>query len=316
VFTALDDNTVGTPRLATYTIPAPAGGWKATANGSYTISIVNHEIADVFGNYMPAGAVGTIEVQIASTGPDITPPSFTLTPPTGVTMPDSSPATFTITWSDDTQVDFSTIGDGDVLVMARMAMVTASRRRFVSVNSGPSGTVIATYAVAAPAGGWTAASNGNYAILVRANQVGDTSGNFIAAGTFIGSIPVNVTGTSDTTAPSFALTPPAGVTTADSNPATFTITWSDASGVKRFDDRQRRCAGERPEQRLQPAGDARLRDGWCGWLDGCNVFRPGSNWRLVDHVERPPMHPRTCHPGRRPPLATSWPPARSSARSR
>lgn len=55
----------GTPRVATYSVPAPAGGWDWTANGTYTIAMVASEVCDTDTNYVEAGTLGTFTCAIA-----------------------------------------------------------------------------------------------------------------------------------------------------------------------------------------------------------------------------------------------------------
>jgi hypothetical protein len=49
----------GTPRVATYSCPAPTGGWSWAANGTYTITLGENEVCDTSTTYVPTGTLGT-----------------------------------------------------------------------------------------------------------------------------------------------------------------------------------------------------------------------------------------------------------------
>ncbi len=64
---------------------------------------------------------------------------------------------------------------------------------FVSVDATDNGTPrTATYQISAPGGTWDAADNGDYTVAIAADQVADTVGNSMAAGT-LGSFRVAIT---------------------------------------------------------------------------------------------------------------------------
>ena len=201
---SVDATTDGPVRVATYVVPAPAGGWSAAANGTYLIANVANQVSDVDGNFVPAGTAGSFNVNITAIPPvnDTTPPTFTFqaTPVTSA----SASGSLTVTWSDPSGVDAATVGDGDVVVSGPAA--TGYRQIATLVSSTVSGTsVVATYSVPAPAGGWTAAMNGDYAVQTRSTQVADLKGNFVPVA-FVGVLPVNIGGApADTTPPTVAI---------------------------------------------------------------------------------------------------------------
>jgi hypothetical protein len=97
---------------------------------------------------------------------------------------------FSVTYSDNRQVDFSSLGSSDVLVTGpgNISLPVS----FVSANlSSNSGSITATYQITPPGGSWNAPDNGTYAIALQGGQVRDTAGNTAAAGT-LGSFNVNV----------------------------------------------------------------------------------------------------------------------------
>jgi len=71
-FVSVNNNSNGTPRIATYTVPPPSGGaWDSAANGSYTIKLQADEVRDVDGFFNEPADIGIINVDVAPTlGPD------------------------------------------------------------------------------------------------------------------------------------------------------------------------------------------------------------------------------------------------------
>ncbi|XZE55327.1 cadherin domain-containing protein [Planctomycetaceae bacterium SH139] len=70
-FIGVDDDSTGTQRVATYSIPAPNGIWDADVSGTYTISLEAEQVADIAGNFNEPGTIATFEVDISPTiGPD------------------------------------------------------------------------------------------------------------------------------------------------------------------------------------------------------------------------------------------------------
>ena len=96
-----------------------------------------------------------------------------------------------IRYTDNSAVDVSSLGNGDVIVVApngdELAVI------FVSSNpSSDAATVTASYRLAAPGGTWDPSENGGYQIRLVANEVNDTEQNSarpVVAGTFDVAIP-------------------------------------------------------------------------------------------------------------------------------
>lgn len=57
--------------VATYAIPAPNGGWQAAHNGTYTVTLQEAEVEDIFGNATPGAELGTFAVNIPDTPPAV-----------------------------------------------------------------------------------------------------------------------------------------------------------------------------------------------------------------------------------------------------
>ena len=97
------------------------------------------------------------------------------------TVVGASNATFSLTYMDNAAIDSSTIGTGDVLVAGPNSY--SQYAAFISIDDGSDGTPrTATYRVTSPDAEWVKNDNGTYQIAMVANQVSDTSGNFVAAG--------------------------------------------------------------------------------------------------------------------------------------
>jgi hypothetical protein len=56
--------TSGATVAATYSVPAPAGGWVNADNGGYTIMLQPNQVADTSGNFAAAGNIGTFNVNV------------------------------------------------------------------------------------------------------------------------------------------------------------------------------------------------------------------------------------------------------------
>ena len=64
--TAIDVNTAGngTPRTATYSIPAPGGKWDAADNGEYSVKVNAGAVEDTSNNAIAAGTLGKIAIDV------------------------------------------------------------------------------------------------------------------------------------------------------------------------------------------------------------------------------------------------------------
>ncbi|MEW6358502.1 MAG: S8 family serine peptidase [Planctomycetota bacterium] len=99
--------------------------------------------------------------------------------------PISSDATyyFDVTYRDDAAVDRSDIDGSDILV----AGPNGYSQLATLYSTSPTGSddraeIVARYSLTAPGGSWDATDNGTYTVTMQANQVSDTSNNYVAAG--------------------------------------------------------------------------------------------------------------------------------------
>ena len=155
--------------VATYSVPVP------TTNGSYTISVNASSVKDISANNVPAGALGTFNAAVSV---DNTAPTAVLTSHPPVTST-TTPYAFTVTYSDNTAVNASTVASGNLQVSGPNGYDQLATLTSTGLVNGT--TVVAQYTVPA------ISTPGTYAVSILANQVKDTSGNPVAAanlGTF------------------------------------------------------------------------------------------------------------------------------------
>jgi hypothetical protein len=133
--------------------------------------------------------VNGIEILVAGDA-DTTPPSGTLTA-SDVTAT-ATAYQFTVTFSDASGIDVSTLDNLDVTISNGDDTFVAAAE-LVSVDVPADGTPrTATYQVTPPGGEWTAADNGTYDVVLNAGQVADLFGNTdveTTLGTFVVDLP-------------------------------------------------------------------------------------------------------------------------------
>ncbi len=144
--------------------------------------------------------------------------SFSLS---NVPAPGGNMYTFTVTFSDNAAIDVSTLGSTNFVVTGPNGFNQAAT--FLSVNINSNGAVrTATYAMNPPGGTWSLGDNGTYTVTLNANEVADTSGNFVAGGSNA-TFSVNI---ADTTAPTAQLAT-SNINTGGGLTYSFTVTYSD-----------------------------------------------------------------------------------------
>jgi uncharacterized delta-60 repeat protein len=130
-----------------------------------------------------------------SGGPSGTSPIAAVSAPT-VTTGDSSPEIVRITYSASAAVNANSIGAANITVSGPDGTLNVSAAQ-ASKSSGS--TLVATYTVDAPAGGWSSSDNGAYSISLNSNRVFGGAG--VAASGAIGSFTVNVPSAVQTSGP-------------------------------------------------------------------------------------------------------------------
>jgi len=157
----------------------------ASAGQTLTISYVKS--SNVNGT---SGSVDLIAAALAAGSvADTSPPTASLTSAPSITAASSAAYTFTVTYSDNVAVNAATIGNNNLLVTGSGYSQAAT---LVSTGLTNGSTVVATYSIPAPTGGWAVASNGTYTIALLANQVADISANYALPVASLGTFTVNI----------------------------------------------------------------------------------------------------------------------------
>ncbi|WP_250632673.1 YDG domain-containing protein, partial [Rhodoflexus caldus] len=117
-------------------------------------------------------------------------PTAALTTAPNVTSGGGTAYNFTVTYTDNSNVNYSTLDNNDIEVTGPGGF--SQFADFISaVPAANSPSIVATYRITPPGGSWDAADNGSYTIAMRANQVTDDAGAPVAAGT-LGNFNVNI----------------------------------------------------------------------------------------------------------------------------
>jgi hypothetical protein len=152
---------------------------------------------------------------------DINPPTAAVTGPS--VAADNSSFTFTVAYKDNVAVNASSIDNNDILVSGPHGYSQLATLISSGLVSGA--TVTATYKVTAPSGIFSTANGGTFTFAAQSNQVTDTTGNPLAAGS-IGALNaqfVAVGSRPDLVGSIKAIKPSALVPGAKSNAATVTV---------------------------------------------------------------------------------------------
>jgi len=177
----------GSPRAATYSLTMPGGSWGHANNGAYTVSLIAGHVSDTLNNTVAAQALGTLTVNI----PDTTPPRATLLTPAKVTSAGANSYTFKVTYTDDTAVLASSLGNGNIQIVGPRGF--SQLAKFVSRTpaTGNPASVTVTYKFTPPGGKWAKTGNGTYTLKLLAGQVKDTLKHAMPAAT-LGQFVVNI----------------------------------------------------------------------------------------------------------------------------
>lgn len=121
-------------------------------------------------------------------------PTAALLPQAQQPVPAAGASTFdfVVRYSDDLGLNTASFDNGDILVTGAAGFGQAAS--FLSIQSQTATTADVVYRVTAPGGSLDTSDEGNYAINVVADQVSDSTGNTVAAGS-AGTFALNVSGT-------------------------------------------------------------------------------------------------------------------------
>jgi hypothetical protein len=206
----------------TYTVAAPAGGFQQSNDVPYTVALVANQVTDAAGNAAAAGSLGSFAVAIGV-------PTATLAALAPITTAGVTSVTLNVTYlGAAAAIQASTIGTSDLTVTGSKGETLTVTAATAGATSGLSLPV--TYAVAAPAGGFTYANNDTYTVALKANEVADTLGKAAVAST-LGSFTVSLPAP-DITPPAATLASAASVTAAGTTSLNVAVTYTDATAVK------------------------------------------------------------------------------------
>jgi uncharacterized delta-60 repeat protein len=159
---------------APYIADAPTGGWYSGDNGTYTISLPAGSVDDKLGQVNAAFST-TFNVNI----PQSAPVGAIGTPPE-ITTSATAPEQVVVTYTGGNSVNAASINTGNISVTGPVGNTVAVTSVVPSVTSGFSPSIVATYTIDAPPGGWV---NGGYTVTLNTGSAGveDSLDNFNTA---------------------------------------------------------------------------------------------------------------------------------------
>jgi predicted outer membrane repeat protein len=151
----------------------------------------------------------------------------------GVTTSGDTSYPLSITYSDNVAISLASLATGNITITRTTGptgfLPFTVSATFVGTTATQDGTpIVGDYIFTPPDGSWDAGDNGDYAVSVESNQVGDTSGNAVV-GAVLGYITVHVP---DTTPPTASASLP-DITTGGITATTYTfqVTYTDDVAV-------------------------------------------------------------------------------------
>ena len=155
-----------------------------TGDFSYLTLLNDHDVDD------PTAQSQFANIRLYEATPvDETPPTASLSAD-DLTEGGGSIHTFTVTYTDDVAIDFTSLDSSDLSVLGPNGLDAEATLLLVDEND--NGTPrTATYQIDAPDGSWGADDNGTYTVVLRSDQVSDTNGN-TAVGTTLGNFAIDI----------------------------------------------------------------------------------------------------------------------------
>jgi len=169
----------------TYTVEVTTG----TGDGTIQLNLVDDD-SITNGLMLPLGGMGVNNGDAVGEvyAIDRTLPSATTVQLTDITVAGSNLYSFTITYTDTTGIDLTTLDSNDI----RVTGGTGFDRLATFLNTTTTGnSVTATYQFAPPGGTWDRSDNGTYTLSLIADQVRDTTGQAVSGGE-LGNFTVNI----------------------------------------------------------------------------------------------------------------------------
>jgi hypothetical protein len=174
------------------------------ASGNVTVDVPAAIATDTAGNNNTAATQLVRTANVTTPIVDVIPPTPNLSAISNITTAGGTSQTLTVTFSDSSGVDVSSLDNSDVVVNWSGGAIPAT---FISATPTGNGTPrTATYSLTPPGGTWDSVDNGTYTVNLQASQVKDVVGNLSAASN-LGTFSVNVAAPAPAPAP--APTPPA-----------------------------------------------------------------------------------------------------------
>jgi hypothetical protein len=181
---ATTDATANAPSItATYTVDAPSGTFTAADDGTYDVALAPGQVTDVVGDAAAVVTVGGFTVAVGD-------PSASLSAVASVTAAGTGPVSLVVTYAGaSAPINPATIDAGNLAIVGPTGTTVAIATAVSGTADGDALPV--TYTASAPAGGWSAADDGTYAVQLLPGQVTDTADNAVPAAT-LGSFTVAV----------------------------------------------------------------------------------------------------------------------------
>jgi len=190
--------TLGTPDessvQAIYQFSAPDGQFDSNDNATYDFSMLPYDpssgpsgVADVNGNGVLPGYVGSFNLTVQDAPPDTTPPTAMVDPSQAPIAANQPFYDFAVDYSDNVAIDTTTLNSSNLIVTGPNGFNQAPQYIGVSSSNGGA-SVQAIYQIQADDGEFGASDNGTYTVSIQPYNatspmgVADTSGNGVPAG--------------------------------------------------------------------------------------------------------------------------------------
>ena len=167
----------GGPKMYTVSVNTGSG------SGTLRLDVLdNDSIADSAGNSLGGSgpANGSFSIGEVYTI-DKTAPTAGSLAALNVTLSGGTTYSFTVTFSDNLALAIASLGTGDIRVTGPGGFNQLAT--LVQVTPASNGTPrTATYRITAPGGSWDSVDSGTYSVALESNQVFDSAGNSVSAG--------------------------------------------------------------------------------------------------------------------------------------
>jgi lysophospholipase L1-like esterase len=198
---------VGGNTLDSWQFNNSPGGTRASADNFLTrtiatnVEITNGSLIEIIGE-QDAGENSRTDyiefIPVSAPAPDTVVPTASLTASSlAVNLGSTQNYSFTVTYSDNTSIDTSTLDSSDIRVLGPDG--SDQLAQFVSVDNSTNGTPrTVTYSITPAGGSWDAGELGTYSVQLEPGQVTDLAGNAATGGT-LGSFQIQDASSSDGT---------------------------------------------------------------------------------------------------------------------